>query len=113
MTNNFSEDNLSEENDILLTEEELRQLEEDLSHESYDFAVNTIKDRHRAIVLSAAARLDLILEKILKKLMEPPLRRGDNLFDVECPLSSFSAKISLAYWLGVLDYYFELALQMV
>lgn len=113
MTNDFSENKTIEQNDCLLTEEQLRQLQQELSSEAYDFTVTTIQDKHKAIVLSAAARLDVILEKILKKLMQPCSGNADNLFDTERPLSSFSAKINLAYRLGVIDSNFEHALQMV
>jgi hypothetical protein len=101
------------DNDPLLTESEIERLQERLSQEVGDFVVGLAREGERAAVVLGAARLDVSLENLLKKLMHPHPGGSDNLFDSQRPLSSFSTKIALAYRLGVIDRSFEHALQMV
>lgn len=57
----------------------------------------------RGAVLTAAALLDEGIERCLKKKLIPPGKKKDSLFDVGfAPLSSFSAKIALAFRLGLI-----------
>jgi hypothetical protein len=100
-------------NNLLLTESEIEELQERLIQETTNFVVSLAKEGERAAVVLGAARLDVSLERLLKKLMRPHPRGSDNLFDPDRPVGSFSAKIALAYRLGVIDRNFEHALQMI
>jgi len=60
-----------------------------------------------------AARLELALERLLMRAMQPHPGGSDNLFDPDRPLGTFSAKISLAFRLGLLDKKVESSLQLV
>ena len=76
-------------------------------------ALQLIKEGGRGAVLLGAARLDLGLEKLLKAVMTSHIGGDDNLFDPDRPLGTFSAKISLAYRLSLIDKPVEHALQMI
>jgi hypothetical protein len=84
-----------------------------LLNETTSFVEGLAKEGERAAVVLSAARLDVSLERLLKKLMHPHPGGSDNLFDSDRALGSFSAKIALAYRLGVIDRNFEHALQMI
>jgi hypothetical protein len=101
------------DNNLRLTERKIEVLQERLIQETTSFVFGLLREGERAAVVLGAARLDVSLERLLKKLMHPHPGGSDNLFDTERPLSSFSAKIALAYRLGVIDRNFEHALQMV
>lgn len=100
-------------NNLRLTESEIEELQERLTQETTRFVSGLAREGERAAVVLGAARLDVALERLLKKLMHPNPGGSDNLFDSQCPLGSFSAKIALAYRLGIIDRNFEHALQMV
>jgi len=72
-----------------------------------------LSESERAAVVLGAARLDLALERSLKKAMKHHPGGNDNLFGPDRPLGSLYAKISLAYRLGIIDSKFEHALQMI
>jgi hypothetical protein len=75
--------------------------------------VNSQTDRGAAIV-SAAVLDDLLKLAILARLIEISAERRDNLFDkTGAPLSSFSAKIEMAFALGVISNDARLALHLV
>lgn len=101
------------DNNLLLRESEIEELQERLIQETTNFVVGLAREGERAAVVLGAARLDVSLERLLKKLMHPHPGGSDNLFDSDRPLGSFSAKIALAYRLGVIDRNFEHALQMI
>jgi hypothetical protein len=101
------------DDNLLLTESKIEELQERLIQETTNFVVNLATEGERAAVVLGAARLDVSLERLLKKLMRPHRGGSDNLFDPDRPVSSFSAKIALAYRLGVIDSNFEHALQMI
>ncbi|MEA3431235.1 MAG: hypothetical protein U9R01_00940 [candidate division WOR-3 bacterium] len=67
----------------------------------------------RSAVVLGAARLDLGLERLLKRIMQHHPGGTDNLFDPERPLSSFSTKIALSFRLGLINSAFEHGLQMI
>lgn len=83
------------------------------ANEAKPIATQPIKEGGRGAVLLAAARLDLALEKLLKATMLPNSGGDDNLFDSDRPLGTFSAKIALAYRLGLIDKAVEHSLQMI
>jgi hypothetical protein len=60
-------------------------------------------DTARGGVLVGAAACDRFLELLLKAFMAPSPTAGDPLFDTERPLSSFSARIDLAFRLGLVE----------
>lgn len=63
-----------------------------------------IRDSDRSAVIVGSSQVDIYLERILKLVfIEPAKPNADNLFNVERPLSTFSAKIDLAYRLGILS----------
>lgn len=101
------------DNNLILTDSEIENLEKYLIRETTHFVEGLAKEGERAAVVLGAARLDISLKHILKKLMHPPSGGSDNLFDSSHALSTFSAKIALAYRLGVIDKNFEHALQMI
>ena len=78
-----------------------------------EFIANLIQESDRALVILAAARLDVGLERLLKRVMLHHPKGQDNLFSQERPLRTFGAKIALAYRLGLIDGDFEHALRMV
>jgi hypothetical protein len=81
--------------------------------EAKKLAIQLMKEKGRGGVLLGAARLDYALEKLLKSVMQPNVGGDDNLFDPDRPLGSFSAKISLAYRLRLIDKSVEHTLQMI
>ena len=70
-------------------------------------ALAILKDLHaetdRAAVILGTSNLDIMLYRILQKYLLPCATSGDDLFDGEKPLSTFSAKIDLSYRLGLID----------
>ncbi|MCA7900827.1 hypothetical protein LGM39_15720 [Burkholderia cepacia] len=70
-------------------------------------------ESERASVILAVAWLDSDLEKVLKKVLHPCSGGGDNLLDSDRPLGAFSAKITLARRIGVIDHEVESALQIL
>src|ERR1700727_2523834 len=72
-----------------------------------------VLEGERALVVVGAARLDVALEELLKKVLRHHPGGSDNLFDPDRPLGTFSSKISLCYRMGLLDHDFERALNLV
>lgn len=70
-------------------------------------------ESERSVVILSAARLDASLETLLKAVMHPSPGGTDDLFAPERPMGSLSAKISLAYRLGLVDRDVEHVLQMI
>lgn len=101
------------DNGLLITDRELEELQDRLIQETSSFVEGLAQEGERAAVVLGAARLDVALERFLKRLMHHNPGGSDNLFDPDRPLGSFSAKIALSYRLGAIDTNFEHALQMV
>ena len=69
-----------------------------------EFISGLVAEGERALVIGGAARLELALEHLLKAItITSPKDPGDELFGPDRPLGSFSAKIDLAYRLGLSD----------
>ena len=85
----------------------------EIGKEAGTFTVGLAKEGERSAVVLGAARLDVSLEHLLKAILCHNPGGDDNLFDVERPIGSFSAKTALAYRLGLIDPEMEHALQMV
>jgi DNA-binding MltR family transcriptional regulator len=78
-----------------------------------NFITGLAKEGERALVIGGAARLDVALERLLKSVTRHTAGGRDDLFDPERPLGTFSAKIALAYRLGLLEDHVEKALHLV
>lgn len=77
------------------------------------FLVRLLFEGERSAVILGAARLDVALERSLLSRMSECSGSSDSLFGPDRPLSSFSAKVSLAARLGVIDGEVERALHLV
>ena len=60
-----------------------------------------------------AAKIEEILERVLKKYMVPATAGSDDLFDGDSPISTFSAKTRIAYRIGLVDITFVRALDLI
>ena len=78
-----------------------------------NFVLKVAKESDRAAVIIGAARLDVGLERLLKKVMSHHPGGQDSLFDQDRPIGSFAARIALAYRLGLISDEVEHGLQMV
>jgi DNA-binding MltR family transcriptional regulator len=76
------------------------------------FVVSLARESERVAVVMGVAQVDLTLERSLKSLFREHPGGQDNLFDLDRPLSTFSAKIALAFRIGLIDSDFEHVLQM-
>jgi len=86
----------------------------DFASELKAFIAILAYEGERSLVIGGAARIDVGLERLLKAVMSRgPRGKDDNLFDPDRPLGTFSAKIKLAYRLGLLDDDVEHALQLI
>ncbi len=77
------------------------------------FVATLASEGERVAVIISAARIDYVLEGILKGLMVPHTGPSDPLFDSERLLGSFSAKISLSYRIGLIDSELEAAITII
>src|SRR5207245_320315 len=71
--------------------------------ELVSFIGGLANEGERTLVIGGAARIDVAIERLLRAVMQHHPGGNDNLFDPDRPLGTFSAKISLAYRLGLLD----------
>jgi hypothetical protein len=67
----------------------------------------------RAAVILGAAKLDLALRELLTKRFMPNPSGQDDLFDADKPISTLSARINVAYRLGLIDKPFAKSLHLV
>ena len=67
----------------------------------------------RAAVILGAAKLDLALRELLVKKFLPNPSGQDDLFDTDKPISTFSARINVAYRLGLIDKQFAYSLHLI
>jgi hypothetical protein len=78
-----------------------------------EFVLELGKEADRSAVIVGATKIDVTLGKLLKVVLFPSAGGKDDLFDTERPLSEFSAKISLAYRLGLIDHDLEHAIHLI
>jgi DNA-binding MltR family transcriptional regulator len=71
------------------------------------------KESDRGVALIGAAYLDEVLEQLLRAVLVDRKKHVDDLLGCERPLASFSARISMAYCLGLLDQDFYDDLQLI
>ena len=67
----------------------------------------------RLMIIISASRIDDLLKGLLQKVMVHQPGSSDSLFESDRPLGSFSARIALAYRLGLVDREFESFLQAI
>ena len=67
----------------------------------------------RAAVILGVAKLDALLYQLLSKFLVSCPTSQDDLFDIEKPLSTFSAKINIAYRLGLINADFSRSLHLI
>ncbi len=72
-------------------------------------ALQMLEERGRGAVLVGVARVDAVLEVLLKAALAPP-SSSESLFLTDRPLGSFGARIALAQRLGLIDQHVERAL---
>lgn len=96
-----------------LTRDEVEAIGADVSKSVGGFVSRLLMQGDRTAVILGAARLDVALEAALRAIMRHHPGGQDNLFDSERPLGTLSAKIALAFRLGVIDEDTEHALQVV
>jgi hypothetical protein len=84
-----------------------------ISPEYRSFVLEFMAETDRAAVVLGASKLDHQLYMILKKVLLPCPARRDDLFDGESGLGTFSAKIDMAYRLGLIDAGFARHLHLI
>lgn len=89
------------------------QMGERIGEHIADLIVALAEESERVAVIMGVAQIDLALERALKCLLHPNPGGQDSLFDPDRPLSTLSAKISLAYRMGLIDSEIEHCLQML
>jgi DNA-binding MltR family transcriptional regulator len=77
------------------------------------FFLEFAKESDRACVILGAAKIDILLKQLLLRLFLPSTSNTDELLDGDSALGTFSAKIQLAYRLGLLDAEFTRALNLI
>jgi hypothetical protein len=91
--------------------EQQKQIE--LLSDIFRLTKSLLDESERASVILAASRLDVDLERLLKHVLHHHPGGTDPLFESDRMLGTFSAKIALAYRLGLISAEFEHSLQMV
>lgn len=82
--------------------DDAKKLVEEVCGDVTSFLLRAVGESERAAVILGAARLDLALKNSLCSLMHHnPSGKGDDLFDPDRPLGTFSSKINLAHRLGL------------
>jgi len=82
--------------------------------EAFDEFVRQFKEEtDRAAVILGASKLDSLITQLVNHFLVPNYSKNDDLFDGDSPLSTFSAKINLAFRLGLIDAQFAKALHIV
>jgi hypothetical protein len=77
------------------------------------FVIGLLEESERMAVIMGAARLEMGLEQLLKRVMRHNPLKDDNLFDTDRPLGTFSAKTALAHRLGLIGDDVERGLRMI
>lgn len=88
-----------------------RQFADKSAQEATAFGKSLAKESERAAVALGVAKLDTLLELLLKRSPQPCTGGKDDLFDTDRPLGTLSAKIAIPYRLGLIDKDFEYSLQ--
>jgi hypothetical protein len=77
------------------------------------FVLGLAEEGERSAVVLGASRADALLEELLRTALKRHPGGSDNLFDPDRPLGTFSARIALAFRMGVIDDSCGHALQML
>lgn len=94
-------------------EHQIRKVQEANSEATLRFIRGLTRESERSLVILGAAQLDIILERLLRNVLQPQPGSDDKLFGPDRPLGSTYAKINLAYRLGIIDADVERALQLI
>lgn len=78
-----------------------------------EFVEQFKSETDRAAVILGAAKLDYLLFQLIDKKLVVNYSKEDDLLDDGRPLASFSARICLAYRLGIIDSSFAKALHLI
>lgn len=82
--------------------------------EAFDEFVHQFKEEtDRAAVILGTSKLDFQLTQLINLFLVPNYSKSDDLFDGDGPLSTFSAKINLAFRLGLIDAQFSKTLHII
>ena len=89
--------------------------EKDFDEKEFERFLNEfLTESDRAAVILGVAKLDDLLYQLLNKYLLPPFKEDYNLFGGDNrPLSTFSAKILMAYSLGLIDTDLTCSLQQI
>jgi DNA-binding MltR family transcriptional regulator len=71
--------------------------------EFMEFVQEFRDESDRAAVILGAARIDLFLYNVIQHALHPSTSRSDELLDGDSPLSTFGARIEIAFRLGLID----------
>jgi hypothetical protein len=85
----------------------------DAFNELYSFMREFGSESERAFVILVSSRIDILLQHLLCDSLLAHTGSSDELFDGDAPLSSFHAKIQLAYRMGLIDSDLTRALNIV
>lgn len=94
-------------------EHQVRKVQEANSEATFRFVRGLTRESERSLVILGAAQLDVVLERLLRNVLQPQPGSDDKLFGPDRPLGSTYAKINFAYRLGIIDADVERALQLV
>src|ERR1041384_5909756 len=67
------------------------------------FMRDFLKESDRAAVILGAAKIDALLCAMIESALRPVTSGEDDLLEGDAPLSTFSARIRVAYRLGLID----------
>ena len=71
------------------------------------FSEEFYPESDRSAVIVGASQIDIELTRLISKVLKPKTSKKDELLESDNPLSTFSAKINLAYRLGLIDENFK------
>jgi DNA-binding MltR family transcriptional regulator len=77
------------------------------------FSMDLEGESDRAVVIVAVAKLDQLLRDLIVARLVPSSKSDDELVDGDRPLGTFSARISIAFRLGLIDAEFARSLDLI
>lgn len=84
-----------------------------LSDEFLQFYLDFVLESDRAAAVLGAAKLDFQLKKLIEKTLLSPYNKGDNILNDSKALGTFSARIHIAYRLGLINKELARALHLI
>lgn len=86
---------------------------ENTSQKIIAFIQEFAKESDRAAVILGAAKLDSLLYHLIQRFLLPSTGKHDELLDGDAALGTFSARIQIAYRLGIIDAELTRALNLI